>query len=305
MKRIVWWSVGAWALGVAGAILACGGNVSVVGNPAAAAQDDGATDAVSGLSPSSSSSSSGSSSSPGTYCVGNLPCQTLTPGGPSSGSPGGSPGTSGSSGSSDGEVADSSTTTGPTLPLDGSDFDVQPAPAGLAGFAFVVNGVEQTPMSCPAEDWEYAPPAAQKAIWAADSSIPDIVCDDSYQPPCHGMSVFLANTGQFPVAYTAQYSWSVGSNSGEPPGVPFGNQGELSGVLNPGDKVDITSAYLGGIVAVLGSSQPFADPDAGKYVADGATIPWPTGVAGSGGATQMYVAEIEVRDSCGSPTVVW
>jgi hypothetical protein len=69
--------------------------------------------------------------------------------------------------------------------------------------------------------------------------------------------------------------------------------------------VDITSAYVGGIVAVLGSSHPFVDPDAGKYVADGATIPWPAGVTGSGGASQMYVAEIEITDSCQLPAIAW
>jgi hypothetical protein len=75
--------------------------------------------------------------------------------------------------------------------------------------------------------------------------------------------------------------------------------------MPPGASVDITSVYVGGIVAVLGSSHPFVDPDAGKYVADGAQIPWPAGVTGSGGATQMYVAEIEIRDSCGTPSVAW
>jgi hypothetical protein len=75
--------------------------------------------------------------------------------------------------------------------------------------------------------------------------------------------------------------------------------------MNPGASVDITSVYVGGLVAVLGSSRPFVDPDAGKYVADGTTVPWPAGVAGSGGATQMYVAEIEIEDSCRSPAVYW
>jgi hypothetical protein len=120
-------------------------------------------------------------------------------------------------------------------------------------------------------------------------------------PPCPGLAVVLVNTSQFPVAYTAEPLWS-GWN---PPGVPFGNMNELSGVMNPGGRVDITSAFVGGIVAVLGSSHPFVDPDAGKYVADGTTVPWPAGVAGSGGATQMYVAEIEIEDACRDPAVYW
>jgi hypothetical protein len=190
---------------------------------------------------------------------------------------------------------------------------VQAAPAGLAGFAFVVNGAEQSPMNCPAESWEYAPPAAQLAVLqsvGADAGgFPDTLCVSSTPggvptPPCKGLSVFLVNTGQYPVAYTAQTTWTFGGG-GQPPGVPFGNPDELSGVINPGQSVDITSVYVGGTVAVLGSSHPFTDPDAGKYVADGGQIPWPAGVAGSGGSTQMYVAEIEVKDSCGTPNVFW
>jgi hypothetical protein len=130
------------------------------------------------------------------------------------------------------------------------------------------------------------------------------VCNNG-TAPCPGLRTLLINTGQYAVAYTAQTSWQVGGGSGQPPGVPFGNVGELSGVLNPGDDIDITSVYVGGITAVLGSSHPFVDPDAGKYVADGATIPWPAGVAGSDGASQMYVAEVEIVAACQSPSVVW
>ena len=182
-------------------------------------------------------------------------------------------------------------------PWDGStDFDVEPAPAGLAGFAFVVNGVVQTPLPCDAESWEYPPPAPQASQGT--------VCEGGVAP-CAGMSVYLVNTGQYPVAYTAQTAWQVSPNTGEPPGVQFGNAGELSGVLDPGEQVDITSVYVGGITAVLGSSQPFIAPDAGKYTADGATIAWPAGVAGSEGSSEMYVAEIEIETACNLPTVVW
>jgi hypothetical protein len=164
-------------------------------------------------------------------------------------------------------------------------------------------------MSCPAESWEYPPPAAQLAHPNIDAGLSgDTSCSGSAgwgppTPPCPGLSVFLVNSGEYPVAYTAQTTWSGGT--GEPPGVPFGNMGELSGVMAPGASVDITAVYVGGTVAVLGSSHPFVDPDAGRYVADGAAISWPAGVAGSGGATQMYVAEIEVVDSCRTPNAVW
>ncbi len=193
----------------------------------------------------------------------------------------------------------SSSSGGPQGALDASpDSDAQDAATGLASFAFMVNGVVQTPLSCPAENWEYPPPAAQMAKGGGDS-----VCNSGVAP-CPGLRALLINTGQYAVAYTAQTGWEQGG-AGEPPGVPFGNKDELSGVLNPGDQVDITSVYVGGITAVLGSSHPFVVPDATKYVADGATIPWPAGVAGSDGASEMYVAEIEIVDACQTPAVVW
>jgi hypothetical protein len=52
---------------------------------------------------------------------------------------------------------------------------------------------------------------------------------------------------------------------------------ELTGVLGPGEHIDIASAYVGGITAMLGSSAPFSGP--GKYENDEGVIPWPGGVA--------------------------
>jgi hypothetical protein len=173
--------------------------------------------------------------------------------------------------------------------------DVTPAPPGLAGFAFVVDGQVQVPLSCPAEDWEFAPSAAQGGT----------VCNGG-TPPCPGLTVLIVNTGTLPMPYTVETLWDTsGGADGYPPGVNFGDSNELSGVLAPGASVDISSVYVGGITAVLGSAEPFSNPDAGKYVADEGTIPWPAGVAGSGGATTMYVAEIEILTSCMHPTDVW
>ena len=76
-------------------------------------------------------------------------------------------------------------------------------------------------------------------------------------------------------------------------------------MLDPGASVDITSVYLGGTVALLGSSAPFSSPDAGKYVNDEGSIPWPAGVAGSEGATTMWLAQIQVSDSCRLPSKLW
>jgi hypothetical protein len=251
----------------------------------------------------------------GVACGGAVTTSSGTQPGPTdaqtaSGSSGGSASSSGSVSRSDsGSSGGSASSSGVQVTSSGGSSSsgagpVQPAPAGLAGFAFVVNGVEQTPLPCPAESWEYPPPAAQKMPGEDAGGPGDTVCNNG-TAPCPGLSVFLVNTSQFPVAYTAQTTWDVGGGSGEPPGVPFGNMGELSAVLNPGDQVDISSVYVGGITAVLGSSHPFVDPDAGKYVADGATVPWPAGVAGSDGASQMYVAEIEILDACHLPNVVW
>ena len=268
---------------------------------AAAAACGGAVTPNNGGGPADAQASSGSSSGAASSgcCFGSSGgSASSSSSGSSSGVPEGSPVDSSSSTSLDGSAPiDAASWDGST------DFDVQPAPAGLAGFAFVVNGIVQTPLACAAESWEYPPPAPQAA--SDDAGLyGNTVCNGGV-PPCPGMGVFLVNTGQFPVAYTAQTTWDISPNTGQPPGVQFGNAGELSGVLDPGEQVDITSVYVGGITAVLGSSQPFIDPDAGKYAADGATIPWPAGVAGSEGSSQMYVAEIEIADSCHLPSVAW
>jgi hypothetical protein len=152
-------------------------------------------------------------------------------------------------------------------------------------------------MACPAENWEFPPPPGQQPI----NTNPVAVC--TFTPPCPGVgSVVLVNTSQFPLAYTAETAWA---GSGYPPGVAFGGPNELAGVLNPGDEVDITSVYVGGVVAVLGSAHPFSSPDASKYAGDEGTIPWPAGVAGSGGATQMFVAQITIVNSCIKPNLAW
>jgi hypothetical protein len=183
-----------------------------------------------------------------------------------------------------------------------ASIDVQPPPAppGLAGFAFVVNGVVQTPMTCPSDNWEFPPPANVGQI-GSDGGLMLGVCD--FPPPCPGAtSVILTNTGQVPMAYVAHAFWN---GAGYRPGVATGEANELVGVLSPGAQVDITPVYQGRIVAVLGSANPFSYPDAGKYLSDEGVVPWPAGVSGSGGAAQMQVAEIEIVDSCRKAAPVW
>jgi hypothetical protein len=222
-------------------------------------------------------------------------------GGSSGSSGGGSNGGSSSGGSSGGgsEMDASGDSSGVTPPVwdaalaDGSvtdaTFDVSPSPAGLAGFAFVVDGEVQTPLGCAAADWEFPPVAGQT--------------DCSKEPPCPGIeSAYVVNTGTLPMAYVAQSYWNPGVST---PGVPTGDPFQLAGVLAPGEQVDITSVYVGGITAILGSAEPFSDPDGGKPVGDEGIIPWPLGVAGGGGATQMYVAEIEQYPSCEAVFHAW
>jgi hypothetical protein len=168
-------------------------------------------------------------------------------------------------------------------PLDAALASLDAAPPGLAGFALLVNDVVQHPMSCPGSDWEFAPYPGVK-------------------------SVLLVNTSALPLAYVAGLLWNDGG--GYVPGVmpnvelvPSGGM-YLAGVLAPGGTVDITSVFAGGIVAFVGSAEPFSAPDAGD-INDEGTIPWPSGVVGNGGATTMYVAEIDVFRSCELPSKLW
>lgn len=273
------------ALGCAGAFVAagCGGRTNE--SPA----DAGSHDAGSGSGGSSGSTASGSGGS------GDGGTDTSSGAG---GSSGGSILGDGSSSYdapttvSDGSTASFDATAVPDAPsLLDATFDVTPPPTGEAGFALIVNGAVQIPMSCPADNWEFpALPA-----FGGQSSC------NLQTPPCPGItSALLVNTGQVPLAYTAKALWN---DTGYPPGVQFGEQYELSGVLSPADRVDITSVFLGGIVAVLGSSEPFSDGS--HYVSDEGTIGWPAGVAGSDGATQMYVAQINFETSCLNPPIFW
>jgi len=181
-------------------------------------------------------------------------------------------------------------------------FDVTPPPTGEAGFAFIVNGTVLAPLTCPAYNWEFAPPAS---FFQGDGGQPlgdEAVCYETSTLPCPGtVSALIVNTGQVPLAYTAQAVWSLPASY--PPGVNFGEPGELVGVLSPGARVDVASVLAGGIVAVVGASEPFSNM--GHYVSDEGMLPWPAGVAGSGGSMTMYVAEINLANDCHMPTIVW
>jgi hypothetical protein len=153
-------------------------------------------------------------------------------------------------------------------------------PQGVATFSFIVNGATQTPMTCPSEHWEFPWPPGEGPV--------------SPTPPAPGVtSVIIVNTSTLPMPYVARSGWSVGSHY--VPGVSSDSQ-DLAGVLDPGAQIDITSVYVSGAVALLGSAESFSSADA-SFASDEGTIPWPAGVIGAGDATTMHVAEIEVPSS--------
>jgi len=211
------------------------------------------------------------------------------------GSKGGGGGTRGSGGGGSkgtGSVDASDELTLP--PLDAALASLDAAPPGRAGFAFIVNDVVQHPMVCPSDNWEFPLPPGEGPAMPT--------------PPIKGVkNAYIVNTGALPLAYLAQSSWALGTQY--VPGVSTGGSSQLVGVLAPGANVDITSAYAGDHVALLGSAEPFSSPDAGMFTGDEGTIPWPAGVSGSGGATTMNIAEIEVAISdpsaCFAPYHGW
>jgi hypothetical protein len=166
-------------------------------------------------------------------------------------------------------------------PLDAALATLDAAPAGQAGFAFIVNDVVRRPMTCLSENWEFAPYPSESV--------------GTCMPRCFGVeSVLIVNTSAHPMPYVATSAWNI--VGGYVPGVQPGGCTPtcLAGVLEPGAILDITSVYSEGIVAVLGSPDPFSMPDSGEYVSDEGWINWPAQVSGSGGSTVMWVAEIEV-----------
>jgi hypothetical protein len=192
----------------------------------------------------------------------------------------------------DGDVGDGQADAGLVVsgPPPDNDAAVEYAPPGRAGFALLVNGVLQLPMSCPSDNWEFPPTTGTTA------ALPVLAATCPAAGMCPGVtSVQLMNSSAIPMAYIAAGTWSVPGHY--EPGLPTGAPDQLYGVLDPGESVDITSVYDGGITALLGSADPFSAP--GKDVSDEGTIPWPAGVRGSGGAQEMSLAEVNVYGACG------
>ena len=289
-------AVGLAALAVAiGFSASCGGSISTNENSdgGSGATSSSSSGSGSGSSSGSNSSSGGACGAQGEPCCNGAACDNglmcgggvcFVPSGNSSGSGGSSGGDSdGGSGGSSGGPGEGGSDLDVTLPpLDAALASLDAALPGLAGFGFIVNDVVQYPMACPSEDWEFP--------WPPGEGMPT-----PFPPPAGIKSVLIVNTGTLPMPYLAQSGWNLGTHY--VPGVLPGGSDQLAGVLDPGAVVDITSVYVSGAVAILGSAEPFSEPDAGKYVSDEGTIPWPAGVPGSGGAATMYIAEIEVPSS--------
>jgi hypothetical protein len=271
---------GSLLVGIGAIAVACGGSVS-----GTQSRDAGGTTS-SGDGSGSSSGSGGACGAPAAPCCEGRACDNglWCTGGVCLVSDGGSGGSLDASGVKEGAAGVDATSppidaTTPPFDADLPSFDA--APAGLAGFAFIVNDVVQDPMACPGASWEFPP-----APGTGDGGGGCI--------PCAGIaSVVIVNTGALDLAYIAGPYWS-GQNY-VPGGYPGGDY--TAGVLAPGAYVDITAFYNGGDVAILGSAEPFSSPDA-AYAADEGIIPWPLGVAGSNGSANMYVAEIEVWTAC-------
>jgi hypothetical protein len=158
----------------------------------------------------------------------------------------------------------------------------------LAKFEFVVNGVQRTPLACTSEAWEFPAVGANLA------------------------SVTINNSGTVPIAYIVQVPpqggwWVPGAHY--IPDVASGGGGELVGVLDPGSQLNVSAEFDGfmlsqNLLALLGSAAPFSTPGL-RTITDEGSIPWPVGVPGSGGATVMQLAEIEVESDCTQPFQAW
>ena len=172
-----------------------------------------------------------------------------------------------------------------------------------AGATVIVNDVVQHPLACAGVNWEFPPYPGTSSGGCADSCSGVGGWGPVEAGSCGLESVLLVNTGALDMAYIAAPCWDVPAHTQYAPGgYPGGDF--LAGVLAPGTYVDIMSVYNSGITALVGSAAPFSSADS-SYANDEGQIPWPSGVNGSGGATTMYVAEIEVRTTCQAVTSVW
>jgi hypothetical protein len=169
---------------------------------------------------------------------------------------------------------------------------------GITGFALVVDGVVQTPMTCPAELWEFPHVGAPEPP-GGDAGLGN-------------HRIVLRNTGPIAFAYTAQPIWTPP----DVPGVASGDPGQLVGILTPGQTLDLTPILSviatmnfegDGTIALLGSAYPFLDPysDANAFAYDEGQISWPAGLMLTPSAAQMSVAQISVHTTCAKNQPLW
>jgi hypothetical protein len=103
----------------------------------------------------------------------------------------------------------------------------------------------------------------------------------------------LLNTGTtYPVAWMIRNGWALGGKY--VPGVQNdGQDGEMHGVLAPGQIVDISSVFMPGgpLFALVGSVRPFATGADTAPKGDEGTIPWSNGALGAFNPTSIFVAQ--------------
>jgi hypothetical protein len=158
-----------------------------------------------------------------------------------------------------------------------ASIDIGPSPGldsgVLTSFDFSLGGTAQTPLNCPSADWEFTSSSG---------------------------TAILKNTGPVPLAYLTETNvWYGGAQY--IPDVPTGSPGELVGVIAPGAQANISgfNTYV-----LLGSSLPFS-VQGDRTIQDEGTIPWPAGVPGSGGATVMQLAQMDIDNSCRPVAPLW
>jgi len=117
------------------------------------------------------------------------------------------------------------------MPVDASPADVTPAPT-TASISVRCNGAVVAKYACPDKRWEY-----------------------DFAPCTAPRKVVLENTGTLPIAFIARRVWT--GTSYVPNQATDGLSGEMVGVIAVASKVDISTAYNGGIFALVGSVSPF------------------------------------------------
>ena len=152
------------------------------------------------------------------------------------------------------------------------------AAAGLLASCAALAGIDDGPTASDAPPDAGAPDSARPPVDAATAAGPlvaaiSLTCNGDFitKNPCPNKrweydldaclrattrTVILRNTGAFPVAYIARRSW-LPQIDYVPNQATDGQQGETVGLLGAGEQSDISKAFDGGVVLIVGSVHPF------------------------------------------------